>query len=92
MLWMICYDITDDRTRRSASQCLLRYGERVQRSIYECHLSPRELSTLKRELENIIDPTADRIRFYPQCKRDRSAIRVDGHGPEVTTDLRFRMV
>ncbi len=92
MLWMICYDIADDRARLRASQALLRYGERVQRSVYECYLSNRELLAVQRELQNIVDPTCDRIRFYPQCLRDRAAIKVDGHGPAVAIDLRYRMV
>lgn len=92
MLWMICYDIVDDSTRLRASHALLRYGERVQRSVYECHLSVRELEALQRELEGIIDRTADRVRFYPQCERDRAAIRIDGAGPGVTADERFRLV
>ncbi len=92
MLWMICYDIVVDRTRLRASQALLRYGERVQRSVYECHLNPRELHALQRELESIIDSDSDRVRFYPLCNRDRSAIRVDGCGPGVTQDERFRLV
>lgn len=92
MLWLICYDIQDDRTRQRAAQSLLRYGERVQRSVYECHLNTRELDALQRELESIIDRTADRVRFYPQCKRDRANIRVDGFGPGVTIDERYRLV
>lgn len=92
MFWMICYDISDDKKRLRASRALLRYGERVQRSIYECHLNLRELHALQRELADIIDMDADRVRFYPQCKRDRAAIRVDGQGAEVTQDLRYRVV
>ena len=92
MLWMICYDIADDRVRLRASQALLRYGERVQRSVYECHLSNRELQALQRELRGIVNLECDRVRFYPQCLRDRTAIRVDGNGPAVAIDLHYRMV
>lgn len=92
MLWMICYDIENDKARLRAAQAVLRYGERVQRSVYECHLNWRELEGLQRELEGIIDRTTDRVRFYPQCKRDRAVIRVDGGGPGVTLDERFRVV
>ena len=92
MFWMICYDIVDDRTRLRASRALLRHGERVQRSVYECHLNPREMQALQRELEGIIERTTDRVRFYPMCKRDCAAIRLDGHGPGVTVDEPFRLV
>jgi len=92
MLWMICYDIAQDKLRLRASQAVLRYGERVQRSVYECHLSHRELLALQRELGGIIDPVCDRVRFYPQCLRDRATIRVDGQGRDITADERFKMV
>jgi len=92
MLWVICYDIAKDRARLRASQAVLRYGERVQHSVFECHLSQRELQALQRELGSIIDPSCDRVGFYPQCRRDRTTIRIDGHGPEVTLDERFRVV
>ena len=92
MLWLICYDIESEKARLRAAQAILRYGERVQRSVYECHLNQRELEGLQRELEGIVDRTTDRVRFYPQCKRDRAAIRVDGGGPGVTQDELFRMV
>jgi len=92
MLWLICYDIADNGARLRAAQSLLRHGERVQRSVYECHLNAREVLALQRELDGIIDRTADRVRFYPQCERDRSSIRVDGFGPAVTTDERYRLV
>lgn len=92
MLWLICYDIEDDSTRQRAAQALLRYGERVQRSIYECHLNTRELQALQRELENIVDRVSDRVRLYPLCRRDRPGIRVDGFGPGVTVDEHFRLV
>ncbi len=87
---MICYDITDDRKRLRAANTLMRYGERVQRSVYECHLSRREAEAVMRELEAIIDRTADRVRFYPLCERDRAAIVVEG-GPALTADERFRL-
>ena len=90
---MICYDICDDRVRLRAARTLRRYGERVQRSVYECHLSPREIQTLQRELLGIIDKTTDRVRFYPLCERDRAGVRVKGrHAPAVSQDIRYRVV
>lgn len=93
MLWMVCYDIAEDRARNRAAKALRRYGERVQRSVFECHLSVRELKALQRELLGIIDTGSDRVRFYPLCERDRAAVRVDGaQAPAVTADVRYRMV
>lgn len=93
MFWMVCYDICDDRVRLRAARALGRYGERVQRSVYECHLSAREIQTLRRELLGMIDPISDRVRFYPLCERDRAGVRVQGRqAPAVLQDVRYRLV
>ena len=89
---MIAYDIADDRRRLRVSHALLRYGERVQKSVYEAYLSPREMGALQRELRNCICEESDRIRFYPLCRRDRANVRVDGHGTEVLRDEPYRLV
>lgn len=93
MLWVICYDVVADRARLRAAKALLRYGERVQGSVYECHLSMRELKSVQREVQGIIDPTTDRVRFYPLCERDRESAWVNGRqAPPISSDTRFRVV
>ena len=93
MLWMICYDVCDDRARLRVAKTLARHGERVQRSVYECHLGERELKSLQRELLGLIDTGSDRVRLYPLCERDRHAVRVDGSlAPAVLDDVPFRLV
>lgn len=92
MFWMVCYDVTDDRRRQRVRAALQRHGERVQKSVFECHLNAREAEALQRELEPLIDRETDRIRFYALCVRDRNAIEVDGQGAGVTQDLGFRLV
>jgi CRISPR-associated protein Cas2 len=42
------------------------FGKRVQYSVFECHLSDRQLSVLRARLMDEID-SADSLRWYPLC-------------------------
>ena len=66
-LWMLCYDITDDRTRREIVDTLLGVGERVQESVFECMLTQDALHQLLYTLTPLLDPTSDSLRAYPMC-------------------------
>lgn len=37
--YAVCYDITDDRERARVDKTLKGYGLRVQKSVFECHLT-----------------------------------------------------
>lgn len=69
MMVLITYDVnTSDadgqrRLRKVAKQCV-NYGQRVQKSVFECLLDPAQFALLKRNLEKEIDGTQDSIRFY----------------------------
>jgi len=71
-MWMnilITYDVnTSDpagqkRLRRVAKACEA-YGQRVQKSVFECRLTETLLEKLKQRLLKIIDPQTDSLRFY----------------------------
>ncbi|AOZ91807.1 CRISPR-associated endonuclease Cas2 [Paenibacillus crassostreae] len=69
MLVLITYDvstISDGGTRRLrvvAKKCE-DYGVRVQNSVFECIVDATQLKKLEIELEELIDPTVDSLRFY----------------------------
>ena len=69
MLVLITYDVeTLDaggrrRLRRVAKQCV-NFGQRVQNSVFECHLDPAQLANLKHNLTDLIDGEKDSLRFY----------------------------
>lgn len=69
MLVLITYDVnTEDaagrkRLRRLAKQCV-NYGQRVQNSVFECHLDAAKLRELENILIKTIDPERDSLRFY----------------------------
>ena len=80
-LWMVAYDISNDRIRREVRKALANHGTRVQYSIFECFLSSREKSNLQTELTALIEQN-DSIRWYPLCAWCRTRIIRQGQGEE----------
>lgn len=64
MLTAISYDIPDNRRRLKLAKLLLRYGKRVQKSVFEMHLDEKELSGLVHQIERIIREDRDSVRIY----------------------------
>jgi CRISPR-associated protein Cas2 len=89
MLWVVCYDITNDRRRNRVAKVLLGYGERVQESVFECHLNNALLRRLQAELLPLIDSHSDRLRYYPLCGKDVGLVTWRGKGsqPRDTVDF-----
>ncbi len=69
MLVLISYDVsTEDaqgktRLRRVAKLCE-KYGQRVQKSVFECLVPPDLLVTLKSGLRKAMDDEKDSLRIY----------------------------
>ncbi len=76
--YLACFDISDDRQRRTVSRRLEHYGLRVQYSVFEISVKNQlELDKLKQELQQEIEVDDD-IRFYHLCKACRKkSITVD---------------
>lgn len=69
MLMLVSYDVSTEtrdgrrRLRRAAKACL-NYGQRVQKSVFECRVSVAQLELLKKSLLDIINEDEDSLRFY----------------------------
>ncbi|MGL6260395.1 CRISPR-associated endonuclease Cas2 [Vibrio sp. WXL210] len=66
-LYLACFDITDDKSRRVVAKMLGEYGDRVQFSVFEIvvkHTS--EINLICNELEDWLEP-GDSLRFYHLC-------------------------
>lgn len=50
-LFVVCYDISDDRERRRVDRLLLGYGHRRQHSVFECRLPVAARRRLNQQLE-----------------------------------------
>ncbi|MGR5243179.1 CRISPR-associated endonuclease Cas2 [Vibrio sp. PNB23_22_6] len=79
MIWLVSFDISDNKRRRRAVKTILGYGNRVQYSVFECLLRRKELRRLQRQLKHIIEPT-DRVLYYPLCGKDVLTRYADGQG------------
>lgn len=69
MLMLVSYDVSTEtragrrRLRRVAKVCL-NYGQRVQKSVFECQVTPMLLEEMKSKLLDIIDDQEDSLRIY----------------------------
>jgi len=66
-LYVIAYDIPSDRRRTQVHKTLCGFGQWTQYSLFECHLTDKELLTLRDKLDKILEPEEDSLRFYPLC-------------------------
>ena len=51
------------RLRQVAKQCI-NYGQRVQNSVFECHMDAALCRSVQQKLISLIDPETDSLRFY----------------------------
>jgi CRISPR-associated protein Cas2 len=83
---LVAYDVATDkpegarRLRRVAKICE-GHGQRVQKSVFECILSPAELETLKHRLEKVIAAEEDSLRFYRLLEPREKHVSVIGVKP-----------
>jgi CRISPR-associated protein Cas2 len=85
---LIAYDVCtadaagERRLRRVARACQ-DYGQRVQKSVFECSVGPPEWVELRSRLFAEIDLKQDSLRFYYLT----ADLRVEHHGARVPPDL-----
>jgi len=69
ILYIIAYDITDERRLAKVRHFLKNYSTGGQRSVYECFLLHEELKFITSKLKRMINPYEDRVHIF----------RIDGH-------------
>jgi CRISPR-associated endonuclease Cas2 len=67
-LYLAAYDIHDDWRREQVARVLLRYGERVQRSVFLIWVDPDQVPDLRRALGSRLS-TEDRCDLFPVDER-----------------------
>ena len=83
MLILVTYDVStstnggERRLRQVAKECV-NYGQRVQKSLFECNLDPAQYKKLKAKLQELIDNETDSIRFYNMGKSYQNKIECIG--------------
>ena len=69
MLILVTYDVNTEseggkaRLRKVAKYCV-KYGQRVQNSVFECVLDEAQYKMMQYQLLEIIDEEQDSLRFY----------------------------
>lgn len=83
---LVTYDVTTEslegrrRLRRVARVCES-WGQRVQRSVFECVVDPAQWARLRWMLVSEIDPAEDSLRFYFLGKGWRNRVEHVGSNP-----------
>lgn len=67
MFFVVIYDIRDTRRLHRVAKVMESYGQRVQKSIFECDLEKTAFFRLRKHLDQIIDPDEDSIKFFRLC-------------------------
>ena len=90
MLVLITYDIStlevaDRRRLRKVAEACQNYGQRVQKSVFECQVGQKEWVSLRADLLSLYDSTKDSLRFY---FLDEAAVqRIEHFGLKKPVDL-----
>lgn len=78
MLYVITYDISNDKRRTKIHKTLCGFGEWTQYSLFECFLNAKELIQLRAKLDSILKPDEDSVRIYPLCHTCQKRVKTIG--------------
>ena len=65
--YVVAYDIPDNRRRGRVAACLSGYGSRMQKSVFEILIDPREMTECRERLQRLLDLTVDSLAVYTLC-------------------------
>ena len=80
MLYVVSYDIPDDRRRTRVHSALTGFGTWVQFSVFECFLDHKQRILMEARLLKEIHQREDTVRIYGLCGTCTSKIEVLGRG------------
>lgn len=80
MLYVVSYDISDDRRRTRVHSTLTGFGTWVQYSVFECFLDRKQRMMLEVRLLKEIHQKEDTVRIYGLCDACCSKMQVLGSG------------
>jgi len=77
-MWVVSYDIPNNRRRAKVAKILEGFGRRAQYSVFECDINSEKCDRLEAQLKHVIDPIEDDVRFYPMNRADIKRVRLLG--------------
>lgn len=67
-MYIIAYDVVEDKRRYRVHKLLKDFGHRVQYSVFETDITSSELEYVIKKLKTIINLETDSINFYFACQ------------------------
>ncbi len=61
--FLVCYDICHDKRLRHVFRLMRGWGDHLQYSVFECQLTPTELTQLRTGLNQLINSAEDQVLF-----------------------------
>lgn len=91
MFVVVTYDVNTEtpegrRRLRNVAKMCMRFGQRVQNSVFECSIATSDYLMLVSNLLEIIDEEMDNLRIYKLGKNYASKIESYGHDRHMPFD------
>ena len=81
---VVAYDVNTEtpegkRRLRNVAKTCMKYGQRVQNSVFECSVSPSDYLILKHDLAEIMDESRDSLRYYNLMPTMATRLKATSH-------------
>lgn len=84
MIYIVAYDIANNKRRLRVAKILESWGYRIQESVFQLRLDAPSLARVRRLLSSVIKDAEDVIHIYPICAS--CADRADILGAAIALD------
>jgi CRISPR-associated protein Cas2 len=91
-LWLVSYDIADNRRRRRTANVLHTQLERVQESVFAGWLTASQARTLLTSVQTELNTQQDQLRAWPLAQRQPERQRTHGQQDRLEPDPSHWMV
>ncbi|HXF87821.1 MAG TPA: CRISPR-associated endonuclease Cas2 [Xanthobacteraceae bacterium] len=91
-LYIVTYDISDDRRWRRVFRLMKGYGRWLQLSVFQCRLTARRRAELARRLEELIHSGEDHVLILDLGPADKVDPRVESLGKTFESAKRTAVV
>jgi CRISPR-associated protein Cas2 len=79
-LYIVAYDISDDRRWRRVYKLMKGYGRWLQLSVFQCRLTARRRAEMARRLEELIHGRDDHVLILDLGSAEKVELRVESLG------------
>jgi CRISPR-associated protein Cas2 len=76
--YLVIYDIAHPRRLQRVARVLEGFGQRIQKSVFECELDIAELQALQNKVLQCMRTDEDAVQYLRLCLRDTRQIQHDG--------------